>query len=223
MKLCVYFGTFNPIHNAHLAVANFIRANYDFDVILFVPAYKPPHKEIDDELAHHRLTMVKLAISGESKFSFSNIEYSNVRYSYTYLTIQELYKRYPGIEGKINFVIGTDAFKEFENWYEADKLKDLVHFIVFPREKDFNIHYFDYLKERGYDFEIAKFAFIDLASRVIRSRIKKGKPVTGLMPPSVIDYINKNQLYRPKPEEDKILLNTVKIDTEEKNDDNNSN
>ena len=90
MKLCVYFGTFNPIHNAHLAVANFVRANYDFDVILFVPAYKPPHKDIDDELAHHRLNMVKLAISGESLFSFSNIEYSNVRYSYTYLTIQEM-------------------------------------------------------------------------------------------------------------------------------------
>ncbi len=224
MKLCVYFGTFNPIHNAHLAVANFVRANYDFDVILFVPAYKPPHKDIDDELAHHRLNMVKLAISGESLFSFSNIEYSNVRYSYTYLTIQELYKRYTGVEGKINFIIGSDAFKEFETWYQSEELKKLIKFIVFPRQKEFSLHQFDYLKERGYDFEIAPLQFIDLSSRVIRSRIKKGKSVQGLLPPAVIDYINKNGLYRPKPEEDEgtILLNTVKINNE-KDDENNNN
>jgi len=208
MKLCVYFGTFNPIHNAHLAVANYVRSNYDFDVILFVPAYKPPHKEIDDELAHHRLNMVKMAIAHEGSYNLSNIEYSNVRFSYTYLTIQELYKRYPAIEGKINFIIGSDAFKEFETWYEAEELKKLIKFIVFPREKDFDIHYFDYLKDKEYDFEIAKLPFIDLSSRVIRSRIKKGKAVTGLLPQNVIEYIKENELYKPKPENEESLENT---------------
>ncbi|MBR1908900.1 nicotinate (nicotinamide) nucleotide adenylyltransferase [bacterium] len=208
MKLCVYFGTFNPIHNAHLAVANYVRNNYDFDVILFVPAYKPPHKEIDDELAHHRLNMVKMAIAHESSYNLSNIEYSNVRFSYTYLTIQELYKRYPAIEGKINFIIGSDAFKEFETWYEAEELKKLIKFIVFPREKDFDIHYFDYLKDKEYDFEVAKLPFIDLSSRVIRSRIKKGKAVTGLLPQNVIEYIKENELYKPKPENEESLENT---------------
>ena len=200
MKLCVYFGTFNPIHNAHLAIANYVRSNYDFDVILFVPAYKPPHKEIDDELAHHRLNMVKMAISHESLYNLSNIEYSNSRFSYTYITIQELYKRYPAIEGKINFIIGSDAFKEFETWYEAEELKKLIKFIVFIREKDLKTDYFDYLKDRDYDFEVAKLPFIDLSSRVIRSRVKKGKPITGLVPQNVIDYIRENELYLPKPE-----------------------
>ncbi len=214
MKLCVYFGTFNPIHNAHLAVASYVRSNYDFDVILFVPAYKPPHKEIDDELAHHRLNMVKMAVAHESSFNFSNIEYSNSKFSYTYITIQELYKRYSAIEGKINFIIGSDAFKEFETWYEAEELKKLIKFIVFPREKDFDMRKFDYLKDKGYDFEIAKLPFIDLSSRVIRSRIKKGKPVTGLLPQNVIEYIKENELYKPKHEaEDEI---SDKIEEEQK-------
>ena len=51
MKLCVFCGTFNPIHNVHLAMANYVRNHFNFDMILFIPAYKPPHKQIDDELA----------------------------------------------------------------------------------------------------------------------------------------------------------------------------
>lgn len=215
MKLCVYFGTFNPIHNAHLAIASYVRSNFDFDVILFVPAYKPPHKEVDDELAHHRLNMVKMAIAHESSYQLSNIEYSNSRFSYTYITIQELYKRYPSIEGKIHFIIGSDAFKEFETWYEAENLKKLIKFIVFPRQKDFNMNYFDYLKEREYDFVVVKFPFIDLSSRVIRSRVKKGKPITGLLPQNVIEYIRENGLYLPKPEDEENADNKEKKNEEE--------
>ena len=124
MKLCVYCGTFNPIHNVHLAVAKFVDRNFDFDNILFIPAYKPPHKHIDDELANHRYNMVRLAIEGESSFSISNIEFRHEKYSYTFNTMEQLYKMYP-IEGKISFIIGTDAFKQIEDWYMSDKLKEL--------------------------------------------------------------------------------------------------
>ena len=124
MKLCVFQGTFNPIHNAHLRVAKYVLNKYDFDKLLFIPAYKPPHKKYDDNMSIHRLNMVKLAIEDEhnSKIEVSDIEYKREGKSYTYLTICELYKKYE-IEGKINFIIGTDAFKDIENWYEADKLK----------------------------------------------------------------------------------------------------
>lgn len=196
MKLCTYFGTFNPIHNGHLAIASYVRKCYEFDVILFVPAYKPPHKHIDDELAQHRFKMAKTAIEGENLYSISNIEYRHEKFSYTYLTICELYKLYPSIEGKISFVIGSDAFKKIQNWYESDKLKELVKFIVFPREKDFDPDSLNFLKFAGYEFEIAKLPFIDLASKVIRARVKKGKPITGLVPPKVIAYIKENELYQ---------------------------
>ena len=194
MKLCVYCGTFNPIHNVHLAVAKFVDRNFDFDNILFIPAYKPPHKHIDDELANHRYNMVRLAIEGESSFSISNIEFRHEKYSYTFNTMEQLYKMYP-IEGKISFIIGTDAFKQIEDWYMSDKLKELVEFIVFPREENFNPARLDRFRDKGYNFICTNMPFINLSSTVLRSRIKKGKPVGSLIPQKVQDYIYDNGLY----------------------------
>ena len=194
MKLCVFCGTFNPIHNVHLAVAKFVDRNFDFDNILFIPAYKPPHKHIDDELANHRYNMVRLAIEGESSFRISNIEFRHEKYSYTFNTMEQLYKMYP-IEGKISFIIGTDAFKQIEDWYMSDKLKELVEFIVFPREENFNPARLDRFRDKGYNFICTNMPFINLSSTVLRSRIKKGKPVGSLIPQKVQDYIDDNGLY----------------------------
>lgn len=196
MKLCVYCGTFNPIHNVHLAVANYVRTHFDFDNILFIPAYKPPHKDIDDELANHRYNMVKLAIQGVPKFNISNIEYRNDKFSYTYNTIKELYAMYPSIEGKIHFIIGTDAFKDIQNWYKAESLKSLLKFIIFPREEKVKIERYNYYKDLGYDFVFADMPYINLSSTVLRSRIRNNKPIGTLVPNTVMDYINKNGLYK---------------------------
>lgn len=195
MKLCVFQGTFNPIHKAHLAMANFVRDNMEFDMILFVPAYKPPHKEFDDDLANHRFEMVKLAIDGDPAFNISNIEYQNSRFSYTYLTLLELTKRYR-IEGKINFIIGSDAFFNLEGWYEAEKLKALVEFLVFPRDKEIDKKRFLNMQKRGYKFKLLNMEFIDISSSTLRERIKQGKPVDKLIQPKVLEYIRENELYK---------------------------
>lgn len=195
MKLCVFCGTFNPIHNVHLALANYIKTHFKFDTILFIPAYKPPHKNIDDDLANHRYAMVKLAIEGESGFNISNIEFRHERYSYTVNTMEELYKMYPNIEGKISFIIGTDAFRQIEDWYETDKLKELVDFVVFPREDNFNPDSLERLRNAGYNFVCVNMPFINLSSTVLRSRIKNGKPIGNLIPKKVEDYIKKHGLY----------------------------
>ena len=125
MKLCIFSGTFNPIHNAHLNMANYALHNFGFEKIIFIPAYKPPHKVYDTDMSAHRFNMVKLAIQGNTDFEISDIEYKRETKSYTYLTIKDLYKKYD-IDEKINLIIGTDAFKEIESWYETDKLKNLV-------------------------------------------------------------------------------------------------
>lgn len=195
MKLCVFQGTFNPIHNAHLAMAKHVRDVYDYDTILFIPAYKPPHKEIDDDLANHRFQMVKLAVSGENLFGISNIEFQNEKFSYTYITITELYKRYK-IEGKIGFIIGFDAFREITEWYEADKLKDLVHFIVFTREGEMDKDRLALLHFKGYKFSIAVMQPIDISSTRIREKLVENQPVGGLLPSVVLEYIEKNGLYK---------------------------
>lgn len=195
MKLCVFQGTFNPIHNAHLAMATYAKTVYDYDTILFIPAYKPPHKEFDDDMANHRFKMVKLAISGENSFGISNIEFQNERFSYTYLTILELYKRYK-IDGKIGFIIGSDAFMEIDTWYETDKLKDLVEFIVFPRELEIDTDRLALLGYRGYNFKIAKMPTINLSSTTLREKLEQRQPVGVGIPPDVLGYINENELYR---------------------------
>jgi len=195
MKLCVFQGTFNPIHNAHLAMANFAKNNYDYDTILFIPAYKPPHKEFDDEMSNHRLKMVKMAVSGENYFGISNIEFQNERFSYTYLTTLELYKRYK-VEGKIGFIIGADAFSEIDSWYETDKLKELVHFIVFDREDSIDRDRLSLLHYKGYKFSLANMPPIDLSSTSIRERLEKGQAVGANIPQPVMEYINENRLYK---------------------------
>lgn len=72
MKLCIFAGTFNPIHRAHLKMAELALEEYGFDKILFIPAYNPPHKDV--ELSEHRYNMVKLAIQNNPKFEISDIE-----------------------------------------------------------------------------------------------------------------------------------------------------
>lgn len=197
MKLCVFQGTFNPIHNAHLAMANHIKNNYDYDNILFIPAYKPPHKELDEDMANHRYQMVKLAITGESAFNISNIEFQNEKFSYTYFTIEELYKRYK-IDGKIGYIIGFDAFREITEWFEADKLKNLVHFIIFPRGViiDLDKDRLALLRQKGYDFEMANMPPIQISSTNLREKLASRQPVAGTTPLAVGEYIRENGLYK---------------------------
>ncbi len=197
MRLCVFQGTFNPIHNAHLKMADFVLKNYGFDKIIFIPAYRPPHKNYDIALTPHRLQMVKLAALSNPKFEVSDIEYRNERASYTYLTILELYKQYD-IEGKINFIIGTDAFKQIDTWYEADKLKELVEFIVFVRENNIDPQQFKKLENKGYNFSFAKMGIEDISSSYIRNCIYQGQDISRFVTDKVKGYIEKNGLYKYK-------------------------
>ena len=195
MKLCVFQGTFNPIHVAHLKMADFVLKNYGFDKIIFIPAYRPPHKNYDITLTPHRLKMVELAALSNPNFKVSDIEYKNERNSYTYLTILELYKKYD-IEGKINFIIGTDAFKKIDTWYEADKLKKLVNFIVFVRENELDNKKYRELKEKGYNFTFAKMDFQDISSSDIRKNIREGNDISKFVTDKVKGYIEQNGLYK---------------------------
>ncbi|MCM1009355.1 MAG: nicotinate (nicotinamide) nucleotide adenylyltransferase [Fusobacterium sp.] len=193
MNICLFCGTFNPVHNAHLRMAEHVLRKFGFEKIIFIPSYIPPHKCADD--AQHRLKMVELAISGRKGFEVSDIEFSLGETSYTYLTVLELQKRL-GTSEKFNFIIGTDAFEKIESWYEADKLKDLLHFIVSRREDDCNLARFDYLREKGYDFDFTNLAFYDISSTELREKIACGESVSGLVPQKVEDYIIENGLYR---------------------------
>lgn len=193
MKLCIFSGTFNPIHKAHLKMAEYVLSHYGFDKIIFIPAYKPPHKDYDTNMCQHRFNMVKLAIKNNPHFEISDIEYKSEGKSYSYLTALKLYEQY-NVDGKIHFIIGTDAFEKIESWYETDKFKKIVDFIVFIREnKTVNL---DFLKEKGYNFEFTQMPFIDISSTELRNRIEQGLPINDLVTKEVEEYIYKNGLYK---------------------------
>lgn len=196
MRLCVFQGTFNPIHKVHLEVAKFAKEYYNFERILFIPAYIPPHKSVDKNLALHRFNMVKLAISEYNGFDISDIEYKREGNSYTYNTILELRKAYNITDEKINFLIGTDAFIKIRTWYNTDKLKELVHFIVFKRTNEFNKDDFNELRGFGYDFEFAPMNYIDVSSTRLRENLGNGISINDMELPKIREYIKEHGLYQ---------------------------
>jgi nicotinate-nucleotide adenylyltransferase len=151
-----------------------------YDKVLFIPAYKPPHRDFDPKMSRHRLEMVKLATACEPKFEASDIEFQSagerkrpdevMEPSYTYNTIKKLYEIYP-VEGKIGFIIGSDAYAKIDTWYRAAELKELVDFIVFPRTDD-------------------------ISSTALREHIKNNLPVDAIVTKEVECYIREHGLYR---------------------------
>ena len=194
MELCVFQGTFNPIHNAHIDIAEYALKHFAKDGIIFIPAYKPPHKTSVDNMSIHRLNMVKLAVGYNPKFYVSDIEYKRSGKSYTYLTILQLYEIYKPTN-KIKFIIGTDAFKQIETWYETDKLKNLVDFFVFPRENNFDSDELKLFESKGYSYTVLPHAYNDISSTKLRDYIKQGMSLDNLVPNKVEEYIKKYDLY----------------------------
>lgn len=189
MNICIFPGTFNPIHNAHIKMAEFALEKFKFDKIIFIPSYLPPHKELDKTLAQHRFNMVKLAISNNNKFEISDIEFQAEEKSYSLITVKKIIEQYH-IKNRLNFIIGTDAFVNLESWYEADELKKLVHFIVFPRRGDGNEEIYRAFRENGWDFELVNCLFMDVSSTEIRTSYRQN------LNKKVKEYIEEYGLYK---------------------------
>jgi len=185
MTICIFPGTFNPIHLAHIKMAQFALEKFKFEKIIFIPSYIPPHKSVNHNLAKHRYNMVKLAIQNNPKFDVSDIEYQLENKSYSIITVKKIIEQYH-INGRVNFIIGTDAFSKIKSWYKADEIKDLVHFLVFPRKDDI-IKVEDF---EGYSFEIVEMETIDISSTELREH-RQGKTSK-----EVKEYINKYELYK---------------------------
>ncbi|HEY6085123.1 MAG TPA: nicotinate-nucleotide adenylyltransferase [Nitrospira sp.] len=133
MRLGLLGGTFNPIHNGHLAIARHTREALGLDRILLIPTGDPPHKP-DDILApaKDRYEMVKLAAQQEPGLAVSDIEIRRVGKSYTVDTIHSLIEQY-GNETELFFIIGIDAFLEFPSWKHPEELLRSCNFVVVSR------------------------------------------------------------------------------------------
>jgi nicotinate-nucleotide adenylyltransferase len=132
MKIGILGGTFNPIHLAHLRIAEEVRDRFSLDSIIFIPAAPPPHKELDGDIRYaDRRAMVELAIAGESAFSVSDIEERRGGRSYSVNTLAELQELHPA--DQLFFIIGSDSFLEISSWYRSAEIFTLSNIVVVER------------------------------------------------------------------------------------------
>ncbi len=195
MKLGILGGTFNPIHNAHLIIAEEVREILQIDKIFFIPTHTPPHKEIHPESKiddKHRVNIVKKAIENNPYFELCKYEIEMKGVSYTYKTLKHLYETL-NIEGKIKVIIGADLIPELNTWHKYEELIDICDFTVLNRGKlDL-----DSYKSRYPFIKIVKSnVSMNLSSTEIRNRIKEHRSIKYLVPNQVEDYIIKNKLYQ---------------------------
>ena len=129
MKICIFGGTFDPPHIGHLLIAQTVCEVEDFDKILFVPAYSPPHKvQITD--IEHRINMVKIAIRDNPKFEYSDVDVIREGTSYTIDTIVDIKKRIDTSKDEIYYLIGSDSLIDFKNWKKPRKVLKEAKVIV---------------------------------------------------------------------------------------------
>ncbi|MBQ7039804.1 MAG: nicotinate (nicotinamide) nucleotide adenylyltransferase, partial [Clostridia bacterium] len=120
MKIGLLGGTFNPVHNGHLSLANQLISLGLLDKVLFVVSARPPHKDAPDVSDETRLLMVKLALSHEKNIEACDIELKREGKSYTVDTVAEISELYPGHD--IYFITGADMFTDIPFWYQPEKL-----------------------------------------------------------------------------------------------------
>lgn len=197
MSLCLYQGTFNPPHLAHFAVAKFVADYFKLKKVIFIPAANPPHKSLHEQSneALHRLNMTKLLVKNDDRFEVSDIEFERKEKSYTFVTIKQLYEKLE-LKEKPYFIIGDDAFAKIESWYHSDELKNLINFVVLPRDEDYDESKFIELKEKGYNYTRLNMPKIHISSTEIREKAQKGLPLDGLVTKEVEKYIYENNLYK---------------------------
>lgn len=216
-RIGVLGGTFDPVHNGHLAVAEAVRQELSLSAILFVPAFSPPHKPTYAISAfQHRVAMLDLAVAERTGYSVSRMEAKREGPSYSIDTLRSLAHSL-GQDVHLFFIIGMDAFTEVFTWKEHGKLLDHASFVVVGRP--------DHCKQScgqtvaanfpGYVFVEATGnwqgqpgqGFIDsvtmppvtISSTEIREAVMQGRSISNLVPVAVADYIKIHALYHGDP------------------------
>ncbi|MHC4321091.1 MAG: nicotinate-nucleotide adenylyltransferase [Planctomycetota bacterium] len=202
-RIGVLGGTFNPIHMGHLIMAEEACKHHHLSKILFIPAYIPPHKYVNDLAeAHHRHQMIKAAISEKSKFQVSDLEIMREGKSYTIDTIQEILNHY-GEDSEIFLIMGADSLNELELWKDIKRLSQLCHFVIVNRlgfKTEVSARLVEIIgSDNISDMERLRIEIspVEISSTNIRKRLHDGVEIKGLVPKCVEAYIKKHGLYSP--------------------------
>lgn len=187
MRLLLIGGSFNPPHWGHLLLAEELREEFGYDLVLLVPAARPPHKELaDDPGASHRLAMLRLAAAGNPSFEVDDCEVRRSGPSYTIDTLRGLAGRYD-FEGKPGFALGDDLVPGFPDWREPEAIAREAELIV-ARRSGLPV-------ELPFPHRRAVNRLIPLSSSEVRERLAAGRSVRYLLPETVREYVYEKGLY----------------------------
>lgn len=201
-SLGVFGGTFDPVHVAHLALAQEAAESLGLERVLFVPAGSPPHKPgIPVTPGEDRLAMVRLAIAGNDRFDASRIELDREGPSYTVDTLEALAaeRAADGLGGDVVLILSADAFLGLPTWHEPRRVLELARLAVAPRDgyaearPDFLAAHFPDLAHRAIFLDGPR---IRLSASGLRDRAAAGRSLRYLVPDAVAAYIGDHDLYR---------------------------
>ena len=179
-------GSFDPVHNAHLAVARTALDQLGLDRILWIPSGTPPHRAAPFAPAAQRAAMLKLAIAGEPRYALDERELNKAAPGYTVETLKDL-RAELGAQVRLVLLIGADQFARLDTWHRWKELFALATIAVFARPG---------LAIAPMDgVVILAMTPLDVSSTAIRTRIAAGDPPRGLLPDAVLDYIGREHLY----------------------------
>ncbi|AGM99386.1 nicotinate-nucleotide adenylyltransferase [Streptococcus iniae] len=180
-------GNFNPVHHAHLVVADQVRQQLGLDEVLLMPEFKPPHVDTKETISEkHRLNMLNLATQGYDGLTIETIEIERKGISYTFDTMTLLKEKNPDVD--YYFIIGADMVDYLPKWHRIDELVEMVQFVGVQRPK--------YKTGTSYPVIWVDVPLMDISSSMIREFIKKGRQPNYLLPKNVLDYINEEGLYQ---------------------------
>ncbi|MFC7060703.1 nicotinate-nucleotide adenylyltransferase [Halobacillus seohaensis] len=190
-RIGILGGTFDPLHQGHMIIAEHVYEALKLDEIWFIPSHLPPHKQEATVSSEDRLQMVKEAIKGNPHFHVSAIEIEREGKSYTIDTIKHLKGAYP--EHKFCFIIGGDMVQYLPQWHRIDELRQLVQFVGVGRKEITG-------KDLNEDVQMVEIPRVDISSSIIRDRLSHDQSIRYLVPESVFEYVKEKSLYEPKSE-----------------------
>ena len=219
-KIGLIGGTFDPVHNGHLYLALQAKKLFDLQKLIFVPAYRSPHKlTLEPASYEHRLAMLGLALENQPGFYIDNLEINKKKVSYTIETLKDLTSLNPDWE--IYLILGSDTFQTIDTWKQCSHLLDFCSILVGTRPgvelnmpKSIQLKFslaeptkqfcqssfvseFTVYKKRKKNTQVILFEIspLEISSNDIRQRISKKEEIKNLLPPSVDNYIMKHRLY----------------------------
>lgn len=202
LKTALFGGTFDPIHNGHIAVARSASELIGADKLIFIPAKRSALKA-DSPFAPDadRMQMIRLATCGIEKFEVTDFELQRPAPSFTIDTVRH-FKKKLGSDAELYWLIGTDSVSELDRWHKIKELIDQCNIACMYRAgyelPDFSV-FADKLGDARVDklqSNILATPLVDISSTQIRARLKKGLDVSDMLNPRVAEYIKSKGLYR---------------------------